>query len=227
MQITAAVVGERSGPFTIGARRTVRPASRRGDRQGGRERHVPDRPAWPRRLLRQSLSKRVRPRGRGRRACGRRRRAHARAGRPCRDVVSVVRRLRQLRSGQAQLLRACLSAEDAGHARRRLDAVVQGRQAGLQRLLPAVVIRHLCAHPGALRREGAQRRAARTARAARLQRADRRRRGAQCHQAEARRQFRGVRRRRGRPVRADGGEDRRLRSHHRGRHPCAPARARA
>ncbi len=83
-----------------------------------------------------------------------------------------------------------------------------------------------CHRQPALCREGPQRRAARAARAVRLQRPDRRGRGVQLDAAAARRFICGVRRRRRRPVRHDGGENRRLRSDHRGRRPRQAAGAR-
>ena len=79
-----------------------------------------------------------------------------------------------------------LRPQDERHARRRLDADEPGRRAGLQRVLPAIVVCDLRDRQRALRREGAQRCAARTARAVRLQRADRRRRGAQLDAAAGR-----------------------------------------
>ena len=60
-----------------------------------------------------------------------------------------------------------------------------------------------------------------------LRRADRRRRGAQCDEAACGRQFRGVRRRRGRAIRLDGRQDCRLRSDHCRRCARAPPFARA
>ena len=48
-----------------------------------------------------------------------------------RHVLSVVRHLRELRAAGAQLLRSRFRPENEGHARRRLDAPRQERHAGL------------------------------------------------------------------------------------------------
>ena len=190
---------------------------------------MPDRSARPRRLFRQpypgaSTATKApawcMPSAMRCALCARRPRGH---------VVSVVRRLRQLPAAAAELLRARPRPEVGRHARRRLDLAGEERRAGLQRVLSAILVRHLRADAGALCRQSAQRRAARTARPARLQRPDRRRRRAQCHEAEAGRELRRIRRRRGRIVGADGGENRGLRSDHccgRSR-PAACARPRA
>ena len=74
-----------------------------------------------------------------------------------------------------------------GTRARRLDAVVERRRAGLQRVLSAIFVRHFRAHASALGGEGAQGCAARPARPARLLGPDRRRRRAQCHAAQSRR----------------------------------------
>ena len=101
------------------------------------------------------------------------------------------------------------------HPRRRLDAALQGRQAGLQRLLPAIVVRLITPSPtNAIAVKVRSDAPIESSRNARLRRTDRRRRGAQCVEARARREFRGVRRRHGRIIGSDGSEDRRLRSDH-------------
>ena len=172
--------------------------------QDRRERHVPDRPARARRLLRHAAARRCSA-TRAPASCEAvgRRVTTVRARRPRGDVVSLVRRLRQLpaRAWQSHCQQQ-LRPEDARHARRRLDPDAPGRRAGLQRVLPAILVRDPRHRQRALRREGQERCAARAARAVRLQRPDRRRRGAQLDAAAARRCLRGVRRRRGRAVAA-------------------------
>ena len=54
-----------------------------------------------------------------------------RAGRPCRYVLSVVRRLRELPAGADQSLPARPRPEDGRNARRRLDAAFEEWRAGL------------------------------------------------------------------------------------------------
>ena len=174
------------GPFRHRDRGAVRAAPGRGDRPRRGERHVPDRSARPRRLFRQPVPCRLRPRRRRRGACRRQRRARACARRPRGDVLSVVRRLRQLPTAAAELLRARPQPEVGRHPRRRLDLAGEERRAGLQRVLPAILVRHFRPEPGALHRQSAQRRAARIARPARLQRPDRRRRRAERHEAGSR-----------------------------------------
>ena len=115
-----------------------------------------------------------------------------------RDLVSLVRRLRQLPAPNGGALPEELRSEDARHPAGRIDADAPERRAGLQRVLPAIVVCDLRHRQRALRREGPERCAARAAWAVRVQRPDRRRRGAQLHAAAAGRRVRGVRRRRGR-----------------------------
>ena len=107
-----------------------------------------------------------------------------RARRPCRDVVSLVRRLPELPPRDGSALPEELRPQDERHPRRRLDADEPERRAGLQRLLPAIVVCDPCHRERTLCGEDTQRRAARSGRPVRLQRTDRRRRGAQFDAAE-------------------------------------------
>ncbi len=80
---------------------------------------------------------------RGRRHCPRHRQGghQIQARRSRRDVLSVVRGMPELPHAAPELLRRSLSLEDERHPRRWLDAAFQGRQADLQRLLPAILLR--------------------------------------------------------------------------------------
>ena len=127
----------------------------------------------------------------------------------------------ELQIATAELLPARLRSEDERHPRRRLDAAFEGRQAGLQRLLPAVFVRQFHHRQRTLCGESPQRCADRARLRARLRRADGRRRGSQRDEAACGRQFCRVRRRRRGPVRSDVSQDCRVRPHHRSR--CARA----
>jgi len=142
---------------------------------------------------------------------------------------SVVRPLRQLRTGHAFLLRARLRLESEGNARRRLHALVEKRRPYLQRLLSTILVRHVRAHAGSayavkVRKDaplellGPLACSGQTGAGAVLN----------VMKPKARRQLRGVRCRRRGSVCADGGEDRGLRSDHCGgratkRRLCLPA----
>ena len=166
--------------------RADRSAAGRGVGADRRQRHVPDRPARPRRLLQHALSGGLRPRGRGivqavgtsvtKFAPG----DHVVISFPWCGACPNCRR--DMQSHCMQELRP----EDARHARRRLDAHEQGRRAGLQRVLPAILLRDPRHRQRALHGEGQERRAARTPGTLRLQRADRGRRSAQLHAAAGR-----------------------------------------
>jgi len=215
MQIKAAVVRERSGPFLIDTVELCDPRPEeltvRVVATGicqinlhGRER-----------LFHFALPCRLRSRRRRRGACGWRRSARLRAGRSRRDVISLVRNPLELQPAQNLLRRALARPENARHPARRVDAFVEGRCSGLQRIFPTVVLRHLCAHAGTFCSQGAQGRSAGHPWSACLQRANRGRSGAQCHETETGRRHRHFRRRRGRAFRLDGGKNRRVRSHRR------------
>ena len=163
------------------------------------------------------ISRGVRPRGRRHRARDRQRRHDVQARRPRGDGLSLVRRMSRTAARTGKAIACRLRPEDEWHARRRFHAAFKDGKPVYSAFFQqssfgnftianerfAVKVRNDVPLEHALR--------------ARLRRPNRRRRRAQCDEAESRRQFCGVRRRRGRPVGADGGEDRRLRSDHRGR----------
>ncbi len=153
-----------------------------------------------------------------------------RARRSRRHFVSLVRHLRQLPAPHGGALPKHFDLKMRGTRPDGSTLMSRGRRAGLQRVLPAILVCDLRHRQRAVCGEGQKRCAARAARAVRLQRADRRRRGAQLDAPRAGRRHCRVRRRSGRVVRPDGGKNRTLRSDHRGRHPrpapCARTRAR-
>ena len=101
------------------------------------------------------------------------------------------------------------------------------RNAGLWRLLPAILLRHPFHRARAQRGEGARRRAARIAGPAGLRRADGRGRRAQRSAREAGPHDRDLRRRRAGPFSGHGRAAGGRRAHHRHRPPQGPARSRA